>query len=151
MNDESLLVRRRIVWRAAACAVTSYVAALSLYMPWYSASYSERAAIEIVGIGPALALFAVGALASFAALKTSRRVQKASGILAIIVVVLLGPFVFFAVALSNMLQATASQGGDITFCMFMFFTLVAGIFNAMSPVPRPPRSRLPIAKARYLA
>jgi peptidoglycan/LPS O-acetylase OafA/YrhL len=144
MSNLYILVTRRIVWRAAACAVVSCLAAFSLYVPWSDGSYTEHTAVESVGVWPALVLFALAGLASFAAVRKSRPAQKYSGVLAIILALLLGPYVFFVVAfsLSPMLGATV-------FLLLMVFTLAIGIFNAISPVPLPPRSQLPTARARY--
>lgn len=158
--------RRRIIHRARACALLAFLAACSLYAPWHGVgrgigeaigcafshggcdssvpSYADHRGVDDVDTWPALLLFALAGLAGWAALTANRRVQKRAGICAIILPLLLGPYVAFTTLMVHLLSGTVSRGGDLVFYVLMFATFGAGIVNARDPAPT---ARLPRAQA----
>ncbi len=168
-----LVMRRRIVLRAVGCAALAFLAACALYAPWHGTadrgigdalgcmfvhggcpfsdsapSYTDHRGVDDVDTWPALVLFALASLATYAALTASRRAQKGAGVCAIIVPLLLGPYIVFATAMAHLLTGTVSRGGDVGFYIMLLATFVIGIINVRDPRPRPPAVELPRATAR---
>ncbi len=163
MNYPAIHVARRV----CVCAALAFLAACSLYLPWHGVGgrglgealacafghggcdssaprHGDHRGVDDVDTWPALLLFALAGFAAWAALTADRRAQKRAGVCAIVMPLLLGPYVLCSTSMSHLLTATVSLGGDVAFYILMCGLLVAGIVTARDPTPRP---RLPRARA----
>jgi len=167
------LVKARIVFCAVLCAVAASLAACSLLAPWHatsdrnaldalcciglpggcpfsdsSSTYTIHSGIHDVGIWPAVLLLSLAGCATFAALTGSRALQVVTGVSAIVVPLLVGPFVVFATGMAHLLVAAEPRGGAVAFYMMLVLTFVTGIVNLVDPRFRATSRKVELPRAR---
>lgn len=171
----SSVVKARIVLCAILCVIVSSISACSLLAPWHGTpdrgglgdlgciaihggcpssssppTYTDHSGVHDVGVWPMIILFGLASIAMLAALWPTRAMQLLTGMFAILVPLLVGPYVLVATGLAHLFDRAESRGGAVALYLMLFMTFATGIINIIEPRlrSRSPTIELPRARAR---
>ena len=138
--------RRCIARRSSWCAIASLVAGGLLFAPWHGGRPAHSGYADL-GVWPAVLLWIVTGSALLAAVTTNRRLQRATGVAAIVVPIIAGITAIVLSRIGHVLTDVETAGGDIAFIVLVLATAATGIVNVADPwlvaAPAPlPHARL---------
>lgn len=140
--------RRAIARRAFTCALASFAAGATLFVPWHTGHPGHTGYADL-GVWPAVILWILSGLALLASATGSRRLQLASGIAAIVVPILGGGAAVVLARVEHTIEDIHTAGGDLGFVVLLIATIATGVYNLHDPtVLAPPPAPLPRARAR---